>query len=228
MSNKVDNIFKTKLEEHSLPPSGKAWEKLEANLSKKNKAVVWFRLVAAVALIGIFTFVILQWMDKGDTQPVLVIENNKTKTPEIAQPEIVKPNEAPLNQAQTTKSVASRTQSKKKKKQKEEETLSAKRNEPVLISEKKEEIITDNETFEKAEKVVSEKPITLVFTLPTIKSKTNNEEQVAASEEKKTALQKVVETANDIRSGDVLGDLREVKNELFALEFRKDKSKKQE
>jgi hypothetical protein len=227
MSNKVDSIFKTKLEEHSLPPSGKAWEKLEANLSKKNKAIIWFKLAAAVALIGIFILALLQWMDKGDTQPTLVIENSKPKTPEVTQPETVKTQKAPSNRVETNKSVASTTPSKKKK-QKEEEKLSAKAEEPVLISEKKEEIITGNETLQKVEKVASEKSITLVFTLPTIKSKTNIEEGVAVAEEKKTALQKVVETANDIRTGDVLGDLREVKNELFALEFKKDKSKKQE
>jgi hypothetical protein len=226
MSNKVDSIFKTKLEGHSLPPSGKAWEKLEANLSKKNKAIIWFRLAAAVALIGIFTVAMLQWMDKGDAQPTLVIEDSKPKTPEVTQPETVKTQKAPSNRVETTKSVASITPTKKK--QKNQEKLSAKADEPVVISENKEEIITAIEPLEKAEKVASEKSITLVFTLPTIKAKTNIEEGVAAVEEKKTALQKVVETANDIRTGDVLGDLREVKNELFALEFKKDKSKKQE
>jgi hypothetical protein len=223
MSSKVDNFFKTKLEEHSLPPSGRSWEKIEANLSKKNKTILWFRLAAAVALIGIFMFAILQWMNKGDVQPTLVLDNEKIESPKVVQEENNKHNEIIPNQKQENKSVASSTVTKKVK-QKANEKLPSKTEKEALIPEKEEPII-EIKIAEATEKVASQKPITLTFTLPTIKSK---EEQVAVAEEKRTALQKVVETANDIRSGDVLGDFRDAKNDLFALEFRKDKSKKQE
>src|SRR5215212_8552064 len=87
MNNRVDNFFKHKLKEHQLSPSANGWEKVEANLSKKNKTILWFRLAAAIALIGILTFAILQWMVKGDQQPQLVIEENKAASPKIVQPE---------------------------------------------------------------------------------------------------------------------------------------------
>jgi hypothetical protein len=33
--NKMDELFKNKLENHSLPPSAEAWEKVERQLEKK-------------------------------------------------------------------------------------------------------------------------------------------------------------------------------------------------
>jgi hypothetical protein len=225
MSSKVDNFFKTKLEEHSLPPSVRSWEKIEANLSKKNKTILWFRLAAAVALMGIFMFAILQWMDKGDVPPTLVLDNKKIESPKVEQKESSKRKETVPNQKPQHKSIATTTL--KKVKQKEKENFQVEKEE--LLITKKEEPITETQITEATENVASQKPITLTFTLPTIKPKNiSQEEQMAVAEEKRTALQKVVETANDIRTGDALGDFREAKNELFALEFRKDKSKKQE
>jgi len=60
MSNKVDRLFKDKLEEHTIQPSAQAWDKVEAHLGKKNKMVVW-RIAAGVVLLGVLTFVGLKW-----------------------------------------------------------------------------------------------------------------------------------------------------------------------
>jgi cytoskeletal protein RodZ len=234
MNNRVDNFFKNKLKEHQLPPSAKGWEKLERNLSKKNKTILWFRLAAAIALVGILTFAILQWMVKGDPQPQLVIQENKSASPKIveSEKEITQPQEKSMKERsietkrEASKKAVAATTSLKKQKLKEKGTPSAQAKEELLISEVKQEPISEKKTLEKAENAIIEKPITLVFTLPTLKTKNGLTAEEVAGEEKKTALQKVVETANEIRTGDVLGELREAKNELFAREFKKDKSKK--
>ena len=77
-------------------------------------------------------------------------------------------------------------------------------------------------------KEVKAKRMVLVYSLPTVVKKTEADAVVvaAADEEKRTGLQKVMDAALEVKSGDnPLGELREAKDELFALEFRKDKNK---
>jgi len=69
----------------------------------------------------------------------------------------------------------------------------------------------------------TEKPIVIEFTLDPIPS---TKTAIAATEEK-PALKKILDKALDIKNGDAeLGGLRMAKNELFALDFKKDKSKR--
>jgi hypothetical protein len=71
----------------------------------------------------------------------------------------------------------------------------------------------------------AEKPIVIEFTLEAI---TTDTQQVAqASEEKNTGLKKIFDKALELKNGESdFGSLRDAKNELFALDFRKDKTKR--
>ena len=41
--SKVDRFFRKKVEDVVLEPRSEAWLRLEGNLSKKNKGLIWFR-----------------------------------------------------------------------------------------------------------------------------------------------------------------------------------------
>src|ERR1044071_355585 len=70
MSNKLDKLFKEKLEEHSLQPTAQAWERVEAHLGKKNKMVLWVRVAAAVMLLGVLTFVGINWSNSTSEEEI--------------------------------------------------------------------------------------------------------------------------------------------------------------
>jgi hypothetical protein len=76
MSNKVDKLFKDKLEGDSLKPSAQAWEKIEAHLGKKNK-MVWLRVAAAVALLGVLTFVAVRWSGNYEQPKEQLVKEEK-------------------------------------------------------------------------------------------------------------------------------------------------------
>jgi hypothetical protein len=226
MNSKVDKLFKTKLEEHTMAPSAKAWEKVEANLSKKNKPVIWFRIAAVLALAGLFTIAAWKWTE--DTTPELVsipTEKPVEQKEKLKQAEQIKEQTAVVDQKQKT------VTTKKKKRipqQKKSNPLTpvVQENKVAITNEQQPEILKQTEVAV-AQTVPSQKAIKLTFSLPTV-IKEDETSAVVATLEKKTTLQKAIETANEIRSGDVLGSLRDAKDDLFSWEFKKDKSKKQQ
>jgi len=77
------------------------------------------------------------------------------------------------------------------------------------------------ETLEKLEK-----PIVIEFTLHPVPARTLVA-QIEGDHEKNNGFEKILDKARDIKNGDSeLGSLRDVKNELFAFDFRKDKTKR--
>jgi acyl transferase domain-containing protein len=69
----------------------------------------------------------------------------------------------------------------------------------------------------------AEKPIVLEYHLETI-SPPDVESALVSEHREKTSIQKVIDFALDAKNGEShFGDLRQVKDELFALNFRKDK-----
>ncbi len=229
MSNKVDKLFKDKLSEHSLPPSAQAWGKIEANLAKKNKGIIWFRIAAVLALFGLLTFV---WIRNGNDKDMLPqMANKKPAEVKKKNPELnnKKKEEKPFVARNTSKEEKQGKTASKKEKQTiiQQEPVSAKTNDQTavaLMEEKKVEVpVITNEV--NTAQVKTQKSIKLTFSLPSLKADTQEPEQAIAAtpEEKKSTLQKAV---NDIRTGDVLGSLRDAKDDLFAWEFKKDKTKK--
>ena len=238
MSNKVDRLFKEKLNEHAIPSSTHAWGKVEAHLTKKNKGIIWFRVAAVLALVSLLTFV---FMNNGKEQPQQMaftpakaaVKANEKASSTIPHAELT------LTQQEIRKedNIVSKKQkqiiNKSERKQKQEQLLIQTRvaQTTVITNEKKNgpPVIIPNEVgLTVAAQTTSQKSIKLTFSLPTLKTTNNEREEVmvaAIPEEKKTTLQKAVDRANEIRTGDVLGSLRDAKNDLFAWEFKKDKTK---
>jgi hypothetical protein len=181
--------------------------------------------------VGLLTFYILQREINTTTKQSItytigtiksapiVAPGNAAFTPVKIKEEIVAKNEQP----RATYSIT-------RKEQHSEGIVTPEREQPRIniahIEEKPEEKTTTIEyTIASAEK---KKPIKLVFSLPAIGSKNEIPEQnVALAEQKKNTLQKIMETTNDLRTGEALGSLLEAKNELFAREFKKEKTTKQ-
>jgi hypothetical protein len=218
MSN-VDKFFKDKLGNHSIPPAPQSWEKVESRLSKKNNLSLVLRVAAGIALAGMLVMLILSQTDKRVPAP-LVKTDIKTVPPVKSSAGTEQPKEVD----KVLPPQHDRTQVAKQSSKKIETPEATPTPEPVVMDVPVQDLIAEVEQPQEAKP----KRMILVYTLPTVAKKTEADAVAVATadEEKRSGLQKVMDAALEVKSGDnPLGDLREAKDELFALEFRKDKNK---
>jgi hypothetical protein len=246
MENKIDQFFKEKLEEHTLPASEEVWAKVEANLSKKNNIAIW-RIAAAVLLMGALVSAII-WLQRDHKNNEQLLATKKSSgdnsTKEKPAPQIsllekkaqVKPNnKKSLSTLPSPRLVSSQTENKSDQKESSESRTQSTQTQPSVELAAKEIIEKNKSSFTKAsedkEKIKMEatppmtiastkkKSIKLEFTLDDFSS----EQPVAtASDEKSSGLKKVWEMAREVKNGN--GPVREIKNEIFALNFKKNKN----
>jgi hypothetical protein len=231
MKNKIDELFKGKLEHHATSPSAEAWAKIEDRLPKKNKIIFVWKIAAAFALFGI-AIVALYWLqsnndEMGETElankkielPNQAIEK-KTTAPSIAKSEI-KQKENSDSKNDIIKSIQPITKIESKK----EETLNVV--ETPKVEEKNELIAEINTQVTKVEPVTTvkrEKPIVLEFTLLPIERPTIAQAE-DENEGKITGLKKAFAFAKDLKNGESSIDLSNLKENFFAHNTKKDKSR---
>lgn len=212
MNSKVDKFFKDKLETYTLPPSAQAWDKVESHLSKKNKMVVWLRVAAAIALLGVVTFVVV---DMSGPEKEIVKEKIQPKHEPAAQPAQKKEQEKQVAEVPV------------KKRSVPKKTVAPVT--PEIQPEPQVAVVEDPAPAVVEETPKKEKSITLVYSLPSVKRDPQPEAAVATVEQpKKTGFERVLEIAKEVKNADnPLGELREAKDDILAFEFKKDKNKKQ-
>lgn len=229
MSNKVDKLFKDKLEGDSLQPSAQAWEKVEAHLGKKNKIVLWARVAAAIAVLGLLTFVGINW-DNGRKREI-VKQEMKKQEPEQTAPVVEQRKEELRTEEPGTEG------SKSIKKQKPQPKLvtpiaEQPTEQMAIVPEPQLELrpnVVETELTARNSQPTTQKGITLTYSLPALKKQDAPAEPLVAEqkEQKKTGFERVIEIAKEVKTGDALGELRQAKDDIFALDFRKDKKNKQ-
>ncbi|MBP9927039.1 MAG: hypothetical protein KBF45_13740 [Cyclobacteriaceae bacterium] len=224
MSNPIDQLFKNKLGDLRATPSAEAWMKVEAGLSKKNNKVILWRIAAVLALFGLLT---ATWLYTTETnQQVKSISQTEPTIQESTSAVNSLPSVVPV---ETEKKNLQQTETKSLKKQKNRSTEVAANNistEPLKEEQQTVPLGIDQNIVMEAMTVAKvEKPIVIEFTLDAITTET---QQVAqAREEKSTGLKKIFDKALELKNGESdFGSLRDAKNELFALDFRKDKTKR--
>ncbi len=228
MSNRIDQLFKETLSDHKVVPSAEAWTKVQSGLSKKNKLLIAWRMAAVFALFGTL---IGMWYFLDD--------NEMITTPQLTEKiEVVTPKnnviEKPIQPIKESRKPNIAQIPKSKKKKKEIPNHEIKKEIQNSITENS---VTDNQELQKpAEEVTiaepvlvaqaerKEKPIVIEFTLKPVITETAVAQVL---EEDNSGLKKIWDAARDVKNGDSdLGILRDAKNQLFALDFRKDKSKR--
>jgi hypothetical protein len=223
MKNRIDQLFKEKLEHHAQPAPAEAWSKIEAAFPKKNNIIIWWRLAAVFLLFGLLVSAIywLQSNDKENTQPVLT--EKKTELPQAAEkkdlpidkPEII----------QEKKSIAKSLKSNQITRKAEIRKAQMVEDKIMEVTESlpETEVITEF-ILQPVQETVAvakvEKPIVLEFTLAPIEAYV-----VAQAEEKNRGLKKLWATAKDLKNGESTFDLQEFKENLFAHNTKKDKTK---
>ncbi len=218
----MDQLFKKKLGDHRLPPSAEAWSKIESGLSKKNSTVILWRAAAVFVLCGFLTGVWFYWQSTQDRSQQLATEQDDTidTVPETQEP-LLEPAEREDNKNQAA-IIKKQTLTKGEKitppKNNEEEK------ESTIMKETEMELIPVSETVSTEPVAKAEKPIVIEFTLDPAPSTLVAK---ATEVEKSNGFKKILDKAIDLKNGEGdLGSLRDAKNELFAFDFRKDKTKR--
>lgn len=215
--NNIDRIFSDSLQDHSTPAQADLWNRIEPGLPASASRLSWMRWAAIVVPVVVAVGI---WMNRTEEQVSHVASEQTiaTPTPATTVPAPVK-----------DESVAALTprQSKVKKSKQVQHTAST---QPIQAVEARiveemptpeeitiEPVVLEAETV--AAKTEAPKPIVLVYTLESVASPGD-------AARKETSLERVVEFARTVKHSDPVGDIRGLKDELFAFDFRKKQTKK--
>lgn len=228
MDHNTDKFFERLVGDHRLEPGSQAWEKIETNLAKKNRVVIWWRVAAVVAVAA----VALWWLVRPDvSEPTL---SRTIETP-VEQPKAETTVRAEKTEVAQRVELPVKKQTKKPAAVVESPTIQAEQqtNEQPTVAETfgadaAVPVETVIDTQEPTAVAVNEvKPMVLVYELPALADATTD---VAVAEppaeEKQSPLAKAWAVAKDTKNGEGLfAELDKVKHNLFA---RNQKTTKQE
>ena len=233
MKQHPDQLFREKLENLELTAPANAWSRIETGLDKKSRKGFWLKIAAGLALLSVASFLI--W------NTTAVNERNFIAQKTVIDGSDVKPNE-PIPSAMDTE--ASRNdvalQNEKVKhprvKFRIDKNSSATDNTvasiaPVeiqdanpteLVSQTTDVLVTEVKP-ESFTQPVESSAVYLVYTAEDVNEKYLRKQPIdeATSDEKKPSrIQMLMAVAHNVTTGDSgIGDLRQIKDEIFALNF---------
>ncbi len=228
MSNRIDQLFKNMLSEHKAAPSAEAWTKVQSGLSKKNKRIIFWRIAAVFVLFGVL---ISTWYflsnDETITHPQLAKKKEIVTPPKEV---IKKPVESITESVKTNITQSPENRKRRNEKSEIKKQIENSTSQNIAVENELQKQVEDKVMVTEQERIAlsvkKEKPVVIEFTLESI-SKEPIIEVAQANEAESSGLKKIWETALDVKNGDSdLGILRDAKNQLFALDFKKDKTKR--
>lgn len=218
--NKMDELFKNKIENHSLSPSAEAWEKVEQHLEKKSRPIIWWRAAAVVLLATLLGW----WAYTSKTSDTPVIqkvasgsEATKTTTnvnaPFVS--ESTKSNNTP-DRASTEPSLAKVVIPQARHEEENQGAMSATATHTEILQ----ATFTTNQVAPQMESATPniakvEKPIVLEFTLEPITS-----DAIATAQAEKRSLKSVL---MDLKNGEGNFNFQTLRENLFAFNQKKSK-----
>ena len=230
MRNRLDELFKNKLSDHSLAPSVNAWDRVKDRLAKKNNKPLVLRIAAAALLVGALTTTLLRLSSNdpaSNSPPSVSLGKNAESKISTERPA----NPSPRSIAVEKKKRAQQTVVKKKRERADENDRRAvieDQNNVTLSIMGAEEPNQPNDSSGTVSTTnsqpIDEKPIVLVYRLESIGPNPVVDSASAPGPREMSGLLKAINFARDAKNGDVgLGNLRQAKDELFVFNFKKDK-----
>ncbi len=244
MNQQPDKLFREKLEGFQKPAPASAWDKIETNLDKQNPKGLWWKVAASLLLIAVSAY--LLWPKNQPSEKTFAKTNEKVKPLPTLKDEVVSkelPNtiDAPrkLPEAVQKNTVAKIDKEKYQQKQKTQEPAMA-MSESVTPHENNwnevarvtEIIIAQEEVDAKVETITknSDTYVTLIVTAEEAnKYLIKNTITEATSDDIKTSsFRKLLNKASDLTNDQrPLADLRQMKDEILALNFDYKKQREQ-
>ncbi|MBX2971432.1 MAG: hypothetical protein KF803_18845 [Cyclobacteriaceae bacterium] len=240
MKQQPDHLFHNKLENFQLKPSADAWNRIEAGLDKKSNKALWLKIAAGLLLLSIAS--VLIWKIQPAETDVLVNTKPQKTEPASEKLQPTQPEETAVAAVDPDKKVdQEKTEKKnnqivpayKKQTASSDQQLAVVESTPEEISvdvvqpETKTLIAEVETSTNQATETQNNTGVYILLTATEVNQKylLPQPEDEATSEGKKSSrMQKLMGVAINLADGDgPLGDLRQKKDELFALNFLEDK-----
>ena len=245
MNQQPDKFFHEKLRGYQKPAPAGTWNRIAGNMQSKRRGPNWMRAAAAVALLAAAGILLYPRM-KTDGSTSMIAENktsersteNRTRIPSdtmedpapttsdaAREPVAVVPNDTPVK----TKT------SRPGKQVRRQPQITHDIQEPEIHAE---QVIELSPTAESNVAVVSENPVdnnsdnnpknvTIIFTSEEVNQKylaKNSDAEATPESEETSGLKKLLDKAYDLKHNrDFLGELRQKKNEILAMNFKNEK-----
>jgi hypothetical protein len=245
MNQQPDKLFRDKLENFQRPVSSDAWNKVQANLDRKKASLLWLKIAAGVSLIvGVGWMLIMQ---NGSSETIATSAVNESKLKKHAQSPaansepVEEKSEKTIPFVEVKPKTIARQSCKNQPKTKTESGVVLDKNvdslvnneniQPVAVVENEKSAI--EETKVQAEpKVISPEGNTLVLSADEVNqkylSKKNSEGDATSENKKSSTLQRLLSKVSDLKHNqDPLGELRQKKNEILALNLKSEKQRNQ-
>jgi hypothetical protein len=224
MKPHIDTLFKSKLEHYATPAPQHAWDRIEAGLNTLTEKRFWLKIAAGLLLFAITTWLVVNYFPEEEplAQHVQAEPKSHFDMPEpngthpLPNKNLspVKAQGKPLRRIVkiVTKSGTAKVQS-------------------VAVYEIPTEVIESVAVNSNAEEGITQPAtgLVIVLTAEEVNAKylvKTSAEEATPEQKKSSRLQKLAVLAHNLSNEDILGDLRERKNELFAFNFLDNKEKK--
>ncbi|HEX7014762.1 MAG TPA: hypothetical protein VF191_04570 [Cyclobacteriaceae bacterium] len=240
MKNIPDDVFRRKLEHLQTPPPAGAWEKIEKGMRRK-RMTPWLAIAASLLLVITASALILTRQKGSDPREIASSKLPETKTsPNESNKSTIIPSienrsdtsvvDEPAPEAKAVPDVADAPRDIKH----EPVAINAIHQAPVVSSEKEQEeaeaeII--NDTVPAADDSiptmmtsvpVEDAPVKIVLEADEVQArylKRKNNDNATDDVAKASGLRKLLDKADQIQNQNPIGDLRQMKNEILALNF---------
>lgn len=250
MREQPDKLFREKLYGHQHSVSPDAWKRVSQNLRNKRQRTLLFRVAAAVLLLATGTLLIYPSVTNNTAEQVTASKSEKTPptTPDRRAAEPANKMERPAgndNLADNTNS-RPRTDRPQRVQKSDSQKISGTKvtrdtlpapaplsppqpveNVPGNIREKSE----DSATGQMLASTAPRKPVTIIFTAEEVNQKYLAKApgtEATSEAESPSGLRKLLDKAQDFtQNQDLMGSLRQMKDEIFAMNFRGDRQSPQ-
>lgn len=250
MNQQPDKFFRDKLEGFQKNPPASAWDKIAAAQNKKKSKGLWWRIAATFLLLAAAAYLLLPanriepdatLAETGNAHNDLPDTTKKQPSIEDLTKKVEPAKETPDHIAHNNINKNSVNKKRTAKNKNETEAVSpsdeqADRNNGVPTvpedkdSESKAVAVAEIGVNKNSNHPAEIKHVTLTYSAQDVSEYLNKTSLAdATSEEKKpSTLKKLLKKANDLNTNqDPLGELRQRKNEILALNFRNDKQRGQ-
>lgn len=237
MKQLPDDLFRRRLKDHSLPPPPSAWSRIESNLPGRQRNT-WMKIAAAVLLLLTASALIVLVRDNSNQQTVAEEQSLPKENPlhqtgpseggeetnennAISTEEILAAEEAPRDRPDppSARNTVMKGGHLHDRTDKHVTEITATDLHNTMTVE-----FTPEDNATTAAVTASEPPpFKLVLEADEVQAKYLRKKSVAHATEKdsrSSGLKKLLDKANDISNQDPIGDLRQMKNDIFALNFQ--------
>jgi hypothetical protein len=249
MNQQPDKLFREKLHGHQKDAPPAAWKRISENHAT-NKRFSWLKIAATILVLvsaGIFVFPILNKKTDNTIAGKVVspAEKEESATSGKVVPEEKQPAAESGNKASASPSIKKKNSAKGIVREKKKASPAIELTKPspdanVSVTATENEPIGDPQSIENENPTKANGPaaelakneggkVTIVFSAKEVNEKYLNKNALAEAtpdQKESSTLRKLMDKAYDLKHNqDPLGDLRQKKNEILALNFRSDKQR---